>query len=53
MEAVGNKLCKQGGIDLNQTLPVFNPEDAAAVIISDETRLASLLIHSGCLYTES
>ena len=31
-----NKLHKQGGIDLDQTLPGPNPEDAAAVVISDD-----------------
>ena len=36
VETEGNKLCKQGGIDLDQTLPGFNPEDAATVIISDD-----------------
>ena len=36
METEGNKLCKQGGIDLDQTLPGLNPEDVAAVIISDD-----------------
>ena len=36
VETEGNKLYKQGGIDLDQTLPGFNPEDAAAVIISDD-----------------
>ena len=36
VETKGNKLYKQGGIDLDQTLPGFNPEDAAAVIISDD-----------------
>ena len=36
METEGNKLGKQGGIDLDQTLPGFNPEDAAAVIILDD-----------------
>ena len=36
VETKGNKLYKQGGIDLDQTLPEFNPEDAAAVIISDD-----------------
>ena len=42
VETEENKLCKQGGIDLDQTLPGPNPEDAAAVIISDddETDLA-------------
>ena len=38
VETEGNKLCKQGGIDLNQTPPGFNPEDAAAVIISDDDK---------------
>ena len=36
VETEGNKLYKQGGIDLDQTLPGFDPEDAAAVIISDD-----------------
>ena len=36
VETKGNKLCKQGGIDLDQTLPGPNLEDAAAVIISDD-----------------
>ena len=36
METEGNKLGKQGGIDLDQTLPGPNSEDAAAVIISDD-----------------
>ena len=36
METEGNKLLEQGGIDLDATLPAFNPEDAAAVIISDD-----------------
>ena len=36
METKGKKLYEQGGIDLDQTLPGFNPEDAAAVIISDD-----------------
>ena len=36
VETEGNKLYEQGGIDLDQTLPGFNPEDAAAVIISDD-----------------
>ena len=36
VETEGNKLCEQGGIDLDQTLPGPNPEDAAAVIISDD-----------------
>ena len=38
METEGNKLCKQGGIDLDQTLPGLNPEDVAAVIISDDDK---------------
>ena len=36
METKGNKLCEQEGIDLDQTLPGLNPEDVAAVIISDD-----------------
>ena len=36
VETKGNKLCEQGGIDLDQTLPGPNPEDAAAVVISDD-----------------
>ena len=36
VETEGNNLCEQGGIDLDQTLPGPNPEDAAAVIISDD-----------------
>ena len=36
VETEGNKLCEQGGINLDQTLPGFNPEDAAAVIILDD-----------------
>ena len=35
-EAEENKLCEQGGIDLDQTLPGPNPEDVAAVVISDD-----------------
>ena len=38
VETEGNKLYKQGGIDLDQTLPGFDPEDAAAVIISDDDK---------------
>ena len=38
METEGNKPYKQGGIDLDATLPGFNPEDAAAVIISDDDK---------------
>ena len=36
METEGNKPLEQGGIDLNATIPAFTPEDAAAVIISDD-----------------
>ena len=36
METEGNKLLEQGGINLDTTIPVFTPEDAAAVIISDD-----------------
>ena len=36
VETEGNKLYEQGGINLDQTLPGFDPEDAAAVIISDD-----------------
>ena len=36
VETEGDKLGEQGGIDLDQTLPGFNLEDAAAVIISDD-----------------
>ena len=36
VETEGNKLYKQGEINLDQTLPGFDPEDAAAVIISDD-----------------
>ena len=36
VETEGDKLGKQGGINLDQTLPGFNTEDAAAVIISDD-----------------
>ena len=36
VETKGNKLYEQGGIDLDKTLPGCNPEDAAAVIISDD-----------------
>ena len=35
VETEGNKPYEQGGINLDATLPGFNPEDAAAVIISD------------------
>ena len=36
VETEGTKLYEQGGIDLDTTLPGFNPEDAAAVVISDD-----------------
>ena len=36
MEAKENKPCEQGGIDLDQTLPGPDPEDMAAVVISDD-----------------
>ena len=36
VETEGNKLHEQGGIDLDQTLPGLNPEDVAAVVISDD-----------------
>ena len=36
MKTEGNKPLEQGGIDLNATIPAFNPEDAAAIIISDD-----------------
>ena len=36
VETEGNKPLEQGGINLNATIPAFTPEDAAAVIISDD-----------------
>ena len=36
VDTEGNKLLEQGGIHLDATIPVFNPEDAAAIIISDD-----------------
>ena len=36
VEAKENKPCEQGGIDLDQTLPGPDPEDVAAVVISDD-----------------
>ena len=36
VETEGNKLSEQGGIDLDTTIPVFTPEDTAAIIISDD-----------------
>ena len=38
VETEGNKLYEQGGIDLDQTLPGPNLEDAAAVVISDDDK---------------
>ena len=38
METEGNKPLEQGGTDLDATIPVLNPEDAAAIIISDEDK---------------
>ena len=38
VETKENKLHEQGGIDLDQTLPGPNPEDAAAVVISDDDK---------------
>ena len=42
METEGNKLLEQGGIDLGATIPVFTPEDTAAVIISDDDKTSFL-----------
>ena len=39
METKGNKLYEKVGIDLDKTLPGINPEDAAAVVISDDDKL--------------
>ena len=36
VETERNKLHEQGGINLDQTLPGLNPEDVAAVVISDD-----------------
>ena len=36
METEGNKPLEQGGINLDATIPAFTPEDAAAIIISDD-----------------
>ena len=36
METEGDKPLKQGGIDLDTTIPAFTSEDAAAVVISDD-----------------
>ena len=36
VEGKENKLCEQGGIDLDQTLLEPDPEEVAAVIISDD-----------------
>ena len=38
VETEGNKPSEQGGIDLDATIPLFTPEDAAAVIISDDNK---------------
>ena len=38
VETEGNKPCEQGGINLDQTLPGLNPEDVAAVVISDDDK---------------
>ena len=44
VETEENKLHEQGGIDLDQTLPGPNPEDAAAIVISDDNK-TDLPIH--------
>ena len=36
VETEGNKPYKPGGVNLDQTLPVANPEKVAAVVISDD-----------------
>ena len=36
MAMEGNKPLEQGGTDLDATIPAFYPEDAAAIIISDD-----------------
>ena len=36
VETEGNKPLGQGGTDLDATIPAFTPEDAAAIIISDD-----------------
>ena len=36
METEGNKPSEQGASDLDATIPAFTPEDAAAIIISDD-----------------
>ena len=36
VETEGNKPFEQGGVDLNATIPAFNPEDAAAIVISND-----------------
>ena len=36
VETEGNKPLEQGGINHDATIPVFTPEDAAAIIISDD-----------------
>ena len=42
METEGNKPLEQGEIDLDATIPAFNPEDAAAIIISDDDETSFL-----------
>ena len=39
METNENKLYEQGGVDLDQTLPVADPEKVAAVVISDDDNI--------------
>ena len=36
VETKGNKPFEQGGVNLDAIIPAFNPEDAAAIIISDD-----------------
>ena len=36
METKGNKLYKQGGVNLDQTLPAADPEKVVVVVISDD-----------------
>ena len=43
VEAKENKLCEQGGINLDQTLPGPDPEDVAAVVISDDDKTDLLI----------
>ena len=53
VETEGNKLCEQGGINLNQTLPGFDPEDAGAVIILDDDKTDFPIDMPQAVYTES